>query len=71
MTKIEEILAGRSEIAKIQKIQFEVFIYNDVIEAMKEYAEYYAKKCLYLADEEINAYNNITHPTDLELPEHD
>mgnify|MGYP006384894675 CR=1 FL=1 len=35
MTKIEEILDGRSEIAKIQKIQFEVFIYNDVIEAMK------------------------------------
>ena len=64
--------------SKIEEIQMKFIYphesewdYENVELAMKEYAEWYAKKCLYLADVQINVYEEIVHATDLKLPEHE
>ena len=83
MTKIEQILNKVKEDAQIVGIDFTVIIYNDAVEAMKEYAEHYAKKCLEKAAEQAVVFLpshyglHGTHNVDkdsilnIKLPEHD
>lgn len=48
MKTAEEILKNKEEIAQIQGVDFSVIIFNDAIQAMKEYAKQYIDKVEYL-----------------------
>ena len=73
MNKIEELLTDRTEISQINGIDFEVVIYNDVVQSMKAYAEHYAKRCLEEAEYQAGGFmgNPTTRPTQIKLPEHE
>lgn len=83
MTKIEEILSETFRLVNMDGSYCEPEIellrdaistgvdYETLISCIQTYAEFYAKKCLKLADYQINATEEIVHPTELTLPKHD
>lgn len=82
MTKLEEILEkNRLKTDHYADQEFEAYGIVSIESAMKEYAEFYAKKCLEIAAKEANFMFTGDGPEDYEidkdsilnikLPEHD
>lgn len=71
MTKIEEILNKYRDITRWP--EYPEILENEYIQAMKEYAEWYAQKCLEIAESHIfeEVYCAEIYPTEIKLPPHD
>lgn len=67
MTKIEEILNKYRDITRWPEYP-EIFE-SEYIQAMKEYAEWYAKRCLEIAESNVTICQIF--PTEIKLPPHD
>lgn len=73
MTKIEELVEKSSIFLEYENDKFSIY------KIMEEYAEYYAKKCLEIANSQFEPDMSSTGtgwvgdllPTDIKLPEHE
>ena len=77
MNKIEKLIESIKSTDQLGEKYFELSNLEHLIEqAMREYAEFYAKKCLKLADNEfgwdhdLEEYTSEMKPSDIDLPLH-
>lgn len=76
MTKIEELIESIRGKQITGYMVHQDFQESDIEGIMKEYAEFYAKKCLKIADGEfgwdhdLEEYTSEMKPSDIDLPPH-
>jgi hypothetical protein len=56
MTKIEEIINAQDESTHQGSLHLDNLTYDDLVDIMKIYAEWYAKECLKIAERESGAF---------------
>ena len=82
MSKIDDIIYSYAEVESLDTgtpYSLVQFSYEEVESMMKEYAEWYAKKCLEIAADNASTYSDVGGYTfvdsrsilNIQLPEHD